>query len=331
VARESAGSEGSRGFAIGRRAFSALTALGATSLAGIGVAGCRRKEGAPAAVIEKPIPVVPDDGAVAEPGTTRLLEWSLSSDRAAAVMVPAWAEETSRFPLLIALHGRGEALKSPNEGALGWPRDYALRRAMYRLMNPPLTVADYEGFTGPDELASTNAALAHKPFRGMVVLCPYSPDIDLRNVDAIRDYGRYLFEVLVPKARRELPVFSSPSATGIDGVSLGGAIALRVGLERAGQVGAVGTLQPAIQEGDAGEIVKLVGAARRENPKLAFRLLSSTDDYFKSAVVAASRALTSRGLEHDFLVCTGPHDYPFNRGPGALEMLMWHDRQLARS
>jgi len=25
------------------------------------------------------------------------------------------------------------------------------------------------------------------------------------------------------------------------------------------------------------------------------------------------------------------HDYPFNRGPGAIEMLLWHDRVLART
>jgi len=27
-------------------------------------------------------------------------------------------------------------------------------------------------------------------------------------------------------------------------------------------------------------------------------------------------------------VVTGPHDYAFNRGPGALEMLAYHDRVL---
>jgi hypothetical protein len=36
--------------------------------------------------------------------------------------------------------------------------------------------------------------------------------------------------------------------------------------------------------------------------------------------------LDRRKQEH--LVVPGPHDYPFNRGPGAIEMLLWHDRVL---
>ena len=36
-------------------------------------------------------------------------------------------------------------------------------------------------------------------------------------------------------------------------------------------------------------------------------------------------------VAHDFADIPGPHDYPFNRGPGAIELLLWHDRVLARS
>ncbi len=32
--------------------------------------------------------------------------------------------------------------------------------------------------------------------------------------------------------------------------------------------------------------------------------------------------------DHEHRVALGPHNYDFNRGPGGLEMLTWHDRVL---
>ena len=58
---------------------------------------------------------------------------------------------------------------------------------------------------------------------------------------------------------------------------------------------------------------------------------SVKDDYFRGAISHTSQAWKAAGLEHDFADVPGPHDYPFNRGPGAIEMLLWHDRMLARS
>ena len=61
------------------------------------------------------------------------------------------------------------------------------------------------------------------------------------------------------------------------------------------------------------------------------RLLTSREDYFKRAIRSTSTAWRAAGIEHDFEELPGPHDYPFNRGPGAIEMLLWHDRLLARA
>jgi len=33
-------------------------------------------------------------------------------------------------------------------------------------------------------------------------------------------------------------------------------------------------------------------------------------------------------VAHTFRLAIGPHDQPFLRGPGSLEMLVWHDRNL---
>ncbi len=176
-----------------------------------------------------------------------------------------------------------------------------------------------------------NAELAARPFGGLVVVCPYLPDLDLRKPGPIREYGEYLLGVVLPRVRKERPVVATAAATGIDGVSLGGAIALRVGAGNPDAFGAVGTLQAAIGEDQVQELTDLVRTARARNPKLALRLLTSREDYFRRAITTTSQALRAAGVEHDFVDVPGPHDYPFNRGPGALEMLLWHDRKLSRS
>jgi hypothetical protein len=74
----------------------------------------------------------------------------------------------------------------------------------------------------------------------------------------------------------------------------------------------------------------LAKAARAKNPSLKLRLLTSKDDYFRDPIARTSAAWRGAGIDHDFVEVPGPHDYPFNRGPGAIEMLLWHDRLLAR-
>jgi len=264
-------------------------------------------------------------------GTVGTQTWSFDGGGRAVVIVPAWVASTVRLPVLVALHGRGEALKGPELGVLGWPRDYALLRAIERVCAPPLTTDDFEGFVEARHLANTNKALEAQPFRGLVVVCPYLPDIDLRKPARIHEYGEYLWKSVMPRVRRELPILASPASTGIDGVSLGGAVALRVGLEGASSLGAVGTLQAAINDDQIGELTELAKGARGKNPDLKLRLLTSKEDYFRGAISKLSNAFRAAGIVHDFADVPGPHDYPFNRGPGAIEMLLWHDRVLAHA
>ena len=113
-------------------------------------------------------------------------------------------------------------------------------------------------------------------------------------------------------------------ATGIDGVSLGGMLALETGLRHPDAFGTVGAIQPAISE--RFEALALLASPGRQQ----IRLLSSDDDPFLAPTLALSDGLTARAIEHDRLVVPGPHGYAFNRGPGAIELLFFHDRALAR-
>ena len=75
-----------------------------------------------------------------EPPAVRVLEWTMDpwpgGPATAKVLVPNWGKPDEKFPLVIALHGRGEALKGPSVGASGWPDDYAMIRAFERLRHP---------------------------------------------------------------------------------------------------------------------------------------------------------------------------------------------------
>lgn len=309
---------------ISRRAVLALAAA----------AACSKKDPPPSAVVSTSAPPRPPLDAGVR-GSSRLVTMTLGGDagfaQTAAVIVPTWGAEGTRFPVVVALHGRGEALKGPDRGAFGWPRDYALTRAIERIASPPVTGEDLEGFVDDARLGQLNADLAARPFGGLIVACPYVPDFDLRTFRDVRAYGRWLIDVLLPRVRSETPAIVSLEATGIDGVSLGGATALRVGLSFPEAFGAVGGLQPAVFEDQALEWVDLARAARKKRPKLALRLLTSHDDYYNGPITRLSQAWRAAGVAHDFGDVPGPHDYAFNRGPGSYELLAWHDRALRRA
>ena len=303
---------------LSRRSF----ALGAAAA----LAGCQKRSEASPSPPRPPMPAKP----AGVRGSTRLVEWDFDGaiSTRAAVLVPAWGEQGARFPVLVALHGRGEARKPPADGALGWARDYALGHAVERVASPPLEPVDFEGFVDAIRLDRLNRALQATPFGGLIIVCPHVPDLDLADDDAIATFGAFVTGPLLSRVRRELPAQTGAASTGIDGVSLGGAVALAVGLDAAAAFGAVGTLQPALDAHDAPRWASRAQAARRANPRLALRLLTSDGDYFREAVRATSSAFTASGVVHDLDVVIGPHDYPFNRGPGAIEMLTWHDRAL---
>jgi hypothetical protein len=197
-----------------------------------------------------------------------------------------------------------------------------------------LLVSDGAAQVDPDmreRLATLNRELPEKPFQGLVVLSPYLPDLDLEDATELRAYGEFLLHDLVPKAQASAPVFTSAACLGIDGVSLGGGAALRIGFMFPEAFGAVGSLQAAVGPQQIPGLVQKAQAARGKNPKFALRLLTSDDDYFREALAGYDKALSAAKVAHEFVQVPGPHDYAFNRGPGAFEMLLWHDRLLARS
>ena len=230
-------------------------------------------------------------------------------------------------PLLVALHGRGEAGRGLDVGAGGWPNDYHLDRLHRRLLAPPLVPPDLRGMVSAERLARLNASLAASPYRGLGVACPYTPDLRDKSAEGAQGFARFVIEVLLARLRIEAGSTAPRSAIGIDGVSMGGRLSLLIGLTHPEIFGAVGALQPAIGVQEAPQISALAQAAMSQQ-KVLLRLVSSDQDYFLPAVRAASDRMKADGVPHELVVTPGDHSYEWNRGPGGAEMLLWHERVL---
>jgi enterochelin esterase-like enzyme len=240
------------------------------------------------------------------------------------------ATKAAPLPVLVAFHGRGESLKGFKRGARGWIDDYALGTAVARLAVPPLTAKDFGGFVTDTRLKRLNDAIAERPYRGLIVVCPYLPDVLRANraLEQGRELARFVADELLPKVYRDMPAVGTARTTSVDGVSLGGRASLLVGLLRPDAFGTVAALQPALDNEEAGFFADLAQKARARNDALRLRILTSDGDYFLEPVTLFDHALTSRAVPHQLDVVTGPHSYEFNRGPGVYEMLLFHDRAL---
>jgi enterochelin esterase-like enzyme len=245
------------------------------------------------------------------------------------VLVPEH-EENARLPVLVALHGRGEALKGPELGARGWLTDYTLPVTVERLHRPPITLEDLHGFADDERLARLNASLAQRPYQGLIVVCPYTPDTlpADESIDKALPLARFVVDTVLPRAYRETPALGTPESTGVDGVSLGGRAALGIGLLRPKAFAVVASLQAALRSDNSADILRRAREAKALKPDLYVRLLTSSGDYFLKANQLLASDLNAAGIRTELVAIPGPHDYDFNRGPGGYEMLIFHDRIL---
>jgi hypothetical protein len=243
------------------------------------------------------------------------------------VLLPAGHHAPGSLGVVVALHGRGEALRGPARGALGWLDDYALERAFGALARGRVTSAEANAMASEAQLRVLTRLVRAHPFRELAVVMPYTPDLaaEVPGSPALEAYGAWLETVLLPEVRRAVPALTAEAGrTGIDGVSLGGMMAIDVGLRRPGVFGSVGGIQPAVR-GRVEAYGPLATSATR-----CLRLSSSERDPFLRATRALSAAWRARGVPHELVEYGGPHGYDFNRGPGSLELLRFHHACFAR-
>jgi len=250
--------------------------------------------------------------------------------RRALVLVPKQRPAGAELPLLILLHGLGE---TGNEllGIHAWAERYGLVRAHERLLRPPVA-RELGGprYLADGRIAQLNASLDSRPFRGVVLACPVTPNpYRLQPAPRTLDrYAQWLHEVLIPAVRRVAPVRTDRSGVGLDGCSLGGYVGLEVFLRRPWLFGTFGTVQGAYGVSRAPDYAARIAAAIQRVGPTPIHLETSSGDPYRRAQEALSRELRDRGVPHTLRVPPGPHNQPWLREVGTLEMLLWHSRQL---
>lgn len=283
-------------------------------------------------------PATPQEAPPAEASSPlRRIELDLQGDpklaQRALLMVPAELRAGQKLPLVVLLHGLGET-GNPRLGLKAWSELYGLVESYRRLSAPPLgRVSKKLPYFTEQRQAELNRELAERPFQGLALVCPVTPNPFKAPSSArcLDDYASWIAGTLLPAVRERAPVVESVGAVGVDGCSLGGYVAWEVFLRKPELFGCVGSVQGAFSAARArGYAERCRAVIERHGPRRV-HVESSTDDPYRGAAEALGRALKEQGVPHDLIIPPGPHNQPWLREIGTLEMLLWYDRHLARS
>jgi len=247
------------------------------------------------------------------------------------LLVPKHLPAGARVPLLVALHGLGET-GDQRMGAHAWLERYGLGDAYRRLLSPPVRRITKHPYWAAGRLDEVNATLGARPFGGLAVACPFTPNVYKApsRKAMLDDYADWIVEVVLPRARAEAPVHDSVGSTCLDGCSLGGYVGIEVFLRKAAHFGAWGSVQGALGRHRVPRYAeRLADVVARLGPR-HLHLQTSSGDVFRDVNQQLSKLLAKRGVDHQLLVGRGPHNQPWLRDEGTLEMLLWHERVAGR-
>ena len=239
--------------------------------------------------------------------------------------VPAHLAKDEKVPLLVALHGAAET-SDPRTGAYAFVERYGLVTAYARLRRPPVVrTFVQQDYFGDKLLAELNASLASQPFSGLAIACPYMPyAAHMEHETKVLDrYASWIADVVVPRARKEAPVYADMMHTTIDGVSLGGRTGIEVFLRRPICSARGGACRG--RWARSGSKVTPTGSLRCTGRRPRTSPRDEPSDPFRETTLSLSGALAKRGVPHDLQVYPGPHDQPWLRESGTIGMLRWHD------
>lgn len=243
-----------------------------------------------------------------------------------ALLVPKGLPAGTRVPLVIALHGLGES-GDESLGVRAWLELYGLKSSYERLKRPPVVRESKRKDFTDARLQEVNDLLSARGFRGVAVACPWTRQIS-KFPDPTATYDAYtawLMDVVLPRCRVEAPISMEPSATSIVGCSMGGPIALEVFSRHPEAFGSVGLVQGAVSSFTADRYAQMVADAAAQHGPKDVHLLSSSGDPFRDGHEALAAALDKKGVPHTLQIPPGPHDQPFLRETGSIEMLLYQD------
>lgn len=283
----------------------------------------RADEAAKRASAKAPSPPISSD--------LELVDIEVPGDRALGrrflLCLPKHLQPGEKVPLVVLLHGLGET-GDERTGVYAWVERYGLVSAYERLRRPPIARSSKREDWTEARLGEVNVDLSRKAFRGLCLLCPFTPNIHKTpNPAASLDtYANWLAEVVIPRARKDAPVLDDAASTALDGCSLGGYMALEVFARKPDVFGALGAVQAAVGKARAAGYAQRIAIAMGNSVK-PVRLLSSQADPFLAGNQLLHSELTKRNVPCNLRVLPGPHDQPWLREAGSIEMLLFHDRR----
>ncbi len=247
------------------------------------------------------------------------------------LLVPKHVPEGTKLPLLVLLHGLGE---TGNEllGIHAWGDRYGLVKAYERLRRPPVTRAyPKQPWFSDEHLERVNKSLERRAFGGLVIACPVTPNPyklqpAAKTLDA---YADWIEKTLIPAVRDKAPVVSGTRRVGLDGCSLGGYVGIEVFLRKPELFGTFGGVQAAFNVPSAIAYAKRLAKTASDVGPCPIRLGTSSADPYLKANRALSRELTDLGVPNELAVAPGPHNQPWLKEVGTLDMLLWHERKLS--
>lgn len=231
------------------------------------------------------------------------------------------------YPLVIAFGGAGECVRAPRDGSLAWIDYYKTDEAVKALEDNHLTGKDFRGLALPAEIAGFNRRLKSHSYRGVILVCPYSPPLSTHNGLENPGYEKFIVEELLPQLKKRYRI--APASVGVDGVSMGGARSMYFGFKYPELFQSIGAVQGAF-----GPYFPMYKELIKENLDLlkhrSIQLVTSDKDFCARSVERMHKLLVKNSIPHRMLRLTGPHDYIFNQGPGALALLVFHNEALGR-
>jgi enterochelin esterase-like enzyme len=249
--------------------------------------------------------------------------------RRALVAYPTRSEPGQTHPGLLLFHGRGETA-SESAALHAWRDSYGLVSSDARLRRPPIALtADERRYILPAQLDAIHAKLAEKPFSGLCVICPVTPNPHrARQPERVLDrYSEWIEHTLLPAARAAAPL-DAARGIGVDGCSMGGYVAAEVFARKPHLFRSFGVVQPAVGEFRVARYARHLARALKRESLLGIHLQTSTRDPYRGAVSAFARQLKRQGARFTLDVLPGPHDRQWLRAAGTLAMLAWHDYTL---
>ncbi len=270
------------------------------------------------------------------PSSEHLTQFDLMLDgerqlaRRALLLVPKNVKPGVPLRLVVLLHGLGE---TGNEelGIHAWGDRYGLVTSYDRLVAPPLarTMPKLRYLTD-DYLATLNASLEQRPFEPLAMVCPVTPNpYKPGPADRVIDrYADWLEKTLLPAVREKVSIGPSSTHVGLDGCSLGGFVGVELFLRRPELFATFGGVQAAFSAPAALRYAERIAAAIARVGPRPLRFGTSSEDPYRKANEVLSKRLHELSVPNVFSMTPGPHNQPWLREIGTLDMLLWHERQL---